>query len=100
MLFHDKRSGNVVAIEHKDLLPNDMAMAKYRSVAGQQGENDVQGNSQGGYGMEQGTDPSKEYPQVSNMAHQAIQSIHAELSQRAASENVKNELRAEKMGNN
>lgn len=81
MLFHDRRTGTLVPIDHQDLLPNEKAMSMYTSVAGAQGQNDVSAPSY--MGMD-GSAPSKTAPGLTNDQHMAIAAVHKELTKRAS----------------
>jgi hypothetical protein len=94
MLFHDRKSGSLVSIDHSDILPVDSAVAFYKKHAGEHGEADLPSNVAGlGDSM---SDKSRTMPELTNRQHVGLLGAHEELKSRAAAEGVKNQLREAK----
>jgi hypothetical protein len=96
MLFHDRKSGNLVAIDHSDMLPTDSSVAGYKHFLGEHGEKDLPMIKQGHFDKDSA--PSRTRPEVSFKDHRNLDIAHETLKARAADEAVKDALRAKKAG--
>lgn len=96
MLFKDRKSGSLVAIDHSDILPTDSAVALYTHHLGAHGEGELPEVQQTGWGVDKDTDPSRTMPELTNRQHQGLSVAHNALKSRAADEVVKESLRQAK----
>ena len=96
MLFKDRKSNTLVAIDHSDILPTPSAVALYTHHLGAHGEGDLPEVQQTGWGVDKDTDSSRTMPELTYRQHQGLSSAHEALKSRAADEVVKNSLREAK----
>lgn len=85
MLFHDRKTGKLVSIEHSDILPTDSAVAAYTHLAGAHGELDIPAATGTGNVPAMGR-AYREEKGISLPHHMGALTVHEELKARAADE--------------